>query len=199
MTPEMTFLEHAYETHEINDWIERNMGDIDAVKAFGPIAMMKGRFIPYGNSYIYDYEFMPHPMGAQRAIVMPVREDGAVVDIVAWRFSHAALDVWGCVTHAGRFLNRDAIYKPRSQPLFVCDNWHQWIARDCDAVMPLRVSAIPELRQAGHVSVGSTGQALRLLYEAFLFPASSHPQDPAWQEARKLGRERIWIEDEVAA
>src|SRR5947207_677519 len=111
---------HAVDGPAVDDWIDGNYADIDTVRAFGPIAEMRGRFTDQKVSHIYDYEFAPDANGPHRAIVIPVIEASQWVDLVAFRQGHKKLDVWGCVTHAGRFLNRDAIYDTsRAEPLRV--------------------------------------------------------------------------------
>ena len=193
---EKLYHEQAYESPAVDDWIDYVGADIDAVRAFGPIAEMRGRFVPYKRSGIYDYEFIPEPKGVQRAVVMPVNEDGAMVDIVAWRISQAKLDVWGCVTHAGRFLNRDAIYdKSRTVPLEICESYWHWLRTRCEGVMALQVNAVPELSKAGDVVVDDRMLALRLLYEAWLFPTKGGPASPAWKAAYAEGRRRIFVQD----
>jgi hypothetical protein len=194
---ERLYQEHAYESVAVDDWIEMHFGDVDAVRAFGPIAEMRGQFTHSESSHIYQYQFTPKKDGTYRAIVMPVLEDGVMVDLVTWRWSQHAkrLDVWGCVTHAGRFLNRDAIYKPHAEPLHICERWFQFIARDCNAVLPLRVSAIPELVHAGDVAVSNSSHALQLLHEAYLWPLKGDPRGPIWKEARERGRRHIYVDD----
>jgi hypothetical protein len=193
---EKLYNQHAYESLAVGRWIDYHAADVDAVRAFGPIAEMRGRFIPYKRSGIYKFEFVPEPQGTQRAIVMPVIEDRAMVDIAAWRISQAKLDVWGCVTHAGRFLNRAAIYdSSRTKPLEICESYGHWLRTGCGGVMALRVGAIPELRAAGDVVVGDRSLALRLLYEAWLFPAKGGPASAAWKAANAEGRRRIFVQD----
>jgi hypothetical protein len=133
---------------------------------------------------------------------MPVIEDGQTVDIVAWRAgrNRKKLDVWGCVTHSSRFLNRDAIYDTtRAEPLRVHEHWWQWLRAGCSGVVPLRVSAIPELCNAGDVVVGDSAHALQLLYEAYLWPTNADPNGSVWNAARQKGRKHIWIDDEQVA
>ncbi|MEH2590289.1 hypothetical protein [Bradyrhizobium sp. AZCC 1721] len=197
---EKLYQQNAYDSLSVDDWIERHGGDLAAVRAFGPIAEMRGRFMPYKRSHIYQYQFVPDATGTQRAIVMPVVEDGAMVDIVAWRISQAKLDVWGCVTHKGRFLNRAAIFdQSRTGPLEICESWWHWLRTGCKGVMALRVEAIPELRNAGDVLVDNSSIALRLLYEAYLWPLNVDPDSDAWKAAKIEGKKRIWIDDDRAA
>ncbi|MEH2626795.1 hypothetical protein V1292_004850 [Bradyrhizobium sp. AZCC 1719] len=196
---EKLYQQYAYDSPAVDDWIDQH-GNIDTVRAFGPIAEMKGRFVPAKVSHIYQHQFVPDSTGTQRAIVMPVIEDGATVDIVAWRLSQAKLDVWGCVTHAARFLNRAAIYdKSRTAPLGICESWWHWLRTGCKGVMALRVEAIPELRNAGDVLVDNSSIALRLLYEAYLWPLNVDPDSDVWKAAKIEGKKRIWIDDDRAA
>src|SRR3954452_18198878 len=97
--------QHAYDSPAIDSWIDSNHADIETVRAFGPIAEMRGTFTPAKISYIYRYQFTPDKNGPYRAIVMPVFEDGQMVDMVAWRVTQNSkkLDVWGCFNHQGRF------------------------------------------------------------------------------------------------
>jgi hypothetical protein len=75
---------HAYDTPFIDDWIDCNGGDIDAIRAFGPIAEMLGQFARRNNPQIYDHTFTPDQNGQHCAVVMPITEDGKMVDIVAF-------------------------------------------------------------------------------------------------------------------
>jgi len=191
---ENSYAWHAYDSAAVNDWIMRNGGNVEAVRASGSIAEMRGRFVPCKRSHMYGYQFEPDPAGAQRAIVVPVIEDGAMVDIIAWRVSRAKLDVWGCVTHTGRFLNGAAIYdKSRTGPLEVCEDWRHWLWTGCNGVLPLRVEAMPDLTEAGDLLVDHAS-ALRVLYEAFLWPLNAGPDSQEWQNARAEGRRRIYRE-----
>src|SRR5438045_3370935 len=117
---------HSYDSPAVDDWIDYNGGDIDSVRAFGPLAEMRGQFTRRNNWQIYEYQFTPDFDGQYRAVVMPVMEDGQTVDIVAFRQNalRKKLDVWGTTTGVGRFLNRDAIYdKCRTAPLEICESW----------------------------------------------------------------------------
>jgi hypothetical protein len=149
-------------------------------------------------SHIYKYQFTPDVNGSFRAVVMPVMEHGRMVDIVAFRQSanRKKPDVWATVTGAGRFLNRDAIYdKSRTEPLIVCQSWWQWVRTGCSGVLPLRVSAIPELRDAGDVVVCDSSHAQQLLFEAYLWPTNADPSGMIWKAAREKGRHHIIIDD----
>jgi hypothetical protein len=193
---------HAVDSPAVDHWIDGNYADIDAVRAFGPIAEMPGEFAPANISHIYQYKFTPDMNGAYRAVVMPVMEHGQMVDIVAFRqnANRKKLDVWGTVTGAGRFLNRDAIYdKSRTQPLVVCQSWWHWLRTGCKGVLPLLVKAIPELRDAGDVVVADPSHARQLLFEAYLWPTKADPTGPVWKAAREKGRRQIWVDDARAA
>ncbi len=188
----LLFERHAYDFPAVDDWLEEN-GAEDAVSA----KEMRGRFSDSKVSHIYKYTLAPDLNGPHRAIVMPVIEQGHTVDIIAFRYSANTkkLDVWGCVTGAGRFLNRDAIYdKSRNKPLRVNEHWSQWL-RDSSGVLPIKISAIHELRDAGDVVVANSSHALQLLYEAYLLPTNSDANGPVWKAARLEGRKRIWIDD----
>src|SRR4051812_39081204 len=94
--------QHAYDCPAVDDWIDAQYADIDTVRAFGPIAEMRGTFVESKVSHIYHYRFIPDPNGSYLAVVMPIMEDGVMVDIVAFRqnASRKKLDVWGTVTGA---------------------------------------------------------------------------------------------------
>src|SRR4030088_2185106 len=108
----MIFQQHAYDCPAVDDWIDGNYADIDRVRAFTRIAEMRGQFAYSKVSDCYKFQFTPDLNGSYRAVVLPVMEDGKMVDIVSFRQSNyrKKLDVWGTVTGAARFLNRDAIY-----------------------------------------------------------------------------------------
>lgn len=194
---ESVFKQHAYDCPAVDDWIDAHIADIDRVRAFTPIAEMRGMFTRSKLSQCYNYQFTPNLNGSYRAVVIPVTEHGRIVDIAAFRQSAAGkkLDVWGTVTGAGRFLNRDAIYnRSRIGPLDICQSWWHWL-RLCGGVLPLRVDAMPELRAAGDVAVSDSAHALQLLYEAYLYPTNAEPCDAVWKAASIEGRRRIFVDD----
>ena len=168
------FEQYAFESPSVDDWLNRHGAD-EAVTA----KEMRGRFAESTVSNIYRYQFTPDHNGPHRAIVMPVGD----VDIVAFRYSPnlKKLDVWGCATGTGRFLNAQAIHgKGRVR---VHENWRQWL-REPTGVLPLKVCAMSDLRDAGDIVVGDAPHALQLLYEAC-----------ATEAERAELRPRIWIDD----
>jgi hypothetical protein len=193
----LLFEQHAYDSPAVDDWIDHHGGDIDTIRAFGPIAEMRGQFVRFTKSQIYQYRFTPDVNGSYRAVVMPVMERGQMVDIVAFRQDalRKKLDVWAAVTGAGRFLGYDAIYdKSRTEPLEICESWWHWLRTGGKGVMALRVDAVPELRHAGDVLVDSPAIAFRLLYEAYLFPLNVDPNSEVYKTAKRVGRERIFTD-----
>jgi hypothetical protein len=189
---ETTFLydQHAYDSPVVDDWIDGQYADIDTVRAFGPIAEMRGVFTHSPSQRAYQYTFTPDQNGKYRAICMPLYESGLMVDIAAWRADQGnkRLDVWGTVTGQAKFLNHDAIYATsRKSPLRVHETWWQWLVQGCIGVFALRNAAYPLLRDAGDIVVNDSAHALQLQRMGI-------PGRPADMEtARVEGRKRVWI------
>jgi hypothetical protein len=201
-TTESIYHQHAFDGPAVDDWIDANCADIDAVRAFGPIGEMRGIFTDtLTTTRAYRHTFMPDRNGKYRAICMPLYEHGVMVDIVGWRANQGSkkLDLWGTVIGQAKFLNHAAIYdKSRKSPLRVHESWWQWLVQGCNGIFPLCNAAYPLLRDAGDIVVNDSARALQLIYSAWVFPAA-----PADMEAARLeGRKRVWIDDgdeEVAA
>jgi hypothetical protein len=191
---ETLYNKHASDTPVVDEWIDSQYADVDEVRAFSPIAEMRGTFTDTPSNRAYRYTFTPDKSGKYRAITMPLFEHGVMVDIVAFRANQnrKKLDVWGTVTDAGRFLNHAAIYdKLRTSPLRVYETWWQWLVQGCKGgVFPLCNAAYPLLRDAGDVVVNDFAHALQLVYSGWVFPAGAD-----WEAAKAEGRQRVWIDD----
>jgi hypothetical protein len=91
---EKLYQQQAFDSPAVDDWLDYYGADIDGVRAFGPTAGMRGSFMRYWCSAIYECEFIPDSQENERAVVMPVIEEGGMVDVVAWHIGEAELDVW---------------------------------------------------------------------------------------------------------
>jgi len=146
--------------------------------------MMRGHFEGgiLGN-HTYHWTFTPGHGGL--ALVLPVFNDYRLVDIVAIsRHDHT---VWACCTGAGLYLG------DISNPLRVHRTPAEWLAIDCDGVLPLSKSFFPLLQNAPKLIAVDDDHAWDLAYRVFIDPAAKFGWDEG--EAEDMAYERI----EVAA
>jgi hypothetical protein len=172
----------------VDDWISNLGPDPDEIRAVGPIATMRGEFHdgPRG-SHAYEWTFEPNSTGSETAVVLPVKERGKFVDIVAFD-SVAYSEKWGCVSGLGTFLNHNAIAANKATPLRVHSRWWSWFYFACEGVLPLAHSALPELREAGDILAEDDSHARQLLYNVFVFPLGL--------ESKAEGQQRIFVDED---
>ena len=135
--------------------------------------------------HTYHWTFTPGRKG-DLAIVVPVLNAGRLVDFVAMsRFDHR---IWGCITGAGQYLGTLTATRLR-----VNRTPADWLAKDCDGVLPLTKAFFPQLRNAPCLVAEDDDHAWDLAYRAFIDPAAKFGCDEG--EAEQQAYEQI----EVAA
>jgi hypothetical protein len=145
--------------------------------------MMRGHFEEglLGN-HTFCWTFTPTYLG-ELAIVLPVYHDCRRNDFVALsRHDHT---VWGCCTGAGQYLG------DISAPLRVHRTPANWLANDCDGILPLSKAFIPSLQSAPSIIAEDDDHAWDLAYRAFIDPAARFGFDQA--EAEEFAYTRIEV------
>jgi hypothetical protein len=147
--------------------------------------MMNGHFeggILGGHNY--HWTFTPGRRG-DLAVVVPVYRDCRLVDFAALsRHDHA---VWGCITGAAMYLG------DITTPLRVYRTLADWLANDCNGVLPLSKGFFPLLQNAPRIIAADDAHAWDLAYRVFIDPAAALGSDQ--DAAEELAFTRI----EVAA
>lgn len=149
------FQRHGWPSPRIAAWLEHQGIDADDLPADLQLAEARGRWRDC-MGLPYPWTFQPRSDGPSRAILLPIKEDGATVDVVA--IDKADRMTWGVVTGGAAFINRDAI-DAADRPLAVHIHPVAWMRHGCCGVVALRYEALPELRRAafGGCAVGATG------------------------------------------
>jgi hypothetical protein len=108
---------------------------------FERTVLMVGRFLPLlSNEATYCWTFSPG-MGDEQALVLPIIEDGQIVDLLALHGEDR--DVWGCVTGQGKMVGT----LKASQPVRIYKAPFQWLLFGCDGVIVLRNDAYSPKRR----------------------------------------------------
>ena len=147
--------------------------------------MMQGHFELgiLGNS-TFNWTFTPGRKG-DLAIALPVFNDYRLADFVAMsRHDHT---VWACCTGAGSYLG------DIPNPLRVYRTPAEWLANDCDGVLPLSKAFFPLLQSTPKLIAVDDDHAWDLAYRVFIDPAANFGCHEG--EAEDMAYERI----EVAA
>lgn len=132
-------------------------------RVFHHATMMRGMFnLGILRARTYAWTFTPG-MG-DKAIVLPVFDDGRLVDLFA--VARQNPDVWGCVTGFGQFIGRT-----RPPPLRVHKTARGWIADGCKGVLPLAKAFLPTIQSAPAIVSDDYEHAWDLAHRAFVDPA----------------------------
>lgn len=148
---------HAYDCGRVDAWLEATGCEPARVRALGPVAEMRGRFdLGILSGLTYRHVFMPDSAVRSRAIVIPVFQDGAMVDLLA--ISRRDSGVWGCVTGRGKMVG----HTTRDAPLRVYREPRSWFIGGCGGVLQLSRDDVIELGAASHLVTASASHALDL-------------------------------------
>ena len=151
-------------------------------------AEMRGRFeMLISDSRVHHWTFTPGA-GNDRALAIPVVEDGAMVDIVAVG-DHQA---WGCVTGRGKTIG------PTAEPsaVRVYKTGWQWLLFGCDGVLVLDKAAYPSLAAAPQLVAEDLDHADELAYRVFALPAFHRGGSRAAEAAELEARDKVGVDDE---
>lgn len=136
------------------------------------------------GNHTYHWTFTPTYSG-NLAIVVPAFRNCRLVDFVAMsRHDHT---VWGSCTGVGQYLGDIA------NPLRVHRTPADWLANDCDGILPLSKAFFSLLQSAPKIIAADDDHAWDLAFRIFIDPAAAFGADQA--EAEELAFTRI----EVAA
>jgi hypothetical protein len=134
------------------------------------------------NNHTYNFTFTPGRKG-DLAIVLPVFNEYRLADFVAMsRHDH---EIWGCCTGAGLHLG------DISNPLRVHRTPADWLANDCDGLLPLSRAFFPLLQSAPKLIAADDDHAWELAYRVFIDPAAKFGADQG--AAEELAYERIEV------
>jgi hypothetical protein len=145
--------------------------------------MMRGHFEGgILSNHAYHWTFTPGQNG-DLAIVVPVVHDYRVADFVAMsRHNHT---VWGCCTGAGQYLGTI------SSPLRVHRTVADWLANDCDGILPLSKAFLPMLGSTPKLIAKDDDHAWELAYRIFINPAAAFGGNQ--NDAEELACRRIEV------
>lgn len=162
-----------------SDWLDRESGDSwysDEPRG-ALVYAMRGHFEPLiWPDRCHQYTFTPGA-GGTLALVIPVVEDGRVIDLVAMAAHHEW--IWACVTGRGTVTGNET----EGEPLRIYKTAWQWLLWDCDGVLPLDKSVYPGLaeidfsRSADNRVLLAEGldHADELIYRVYAKPAIEAP------------------------
>jgi hypothetical protein len=176
------FTAHAHRPERAQAWL-RYRDVSETCTAFRQAVMMRGHFEAGSlGAHTYHWTFTPIYKG-DLAIVVPVFREYRLVDFVAMsRHDHS---VWGCTTGAASYLG-DIV-----TPLRVRRTLANWLANDCDGVLPLAKAFFPLLRNAPSIIAEDDNHAWDLAYRVFIDPAAAFGADQG--EAEELAFTRIEV------
>jgi hypothetical protein len=177
---EQLFEAFAHRPNRARAWL-RFRDVSESCFGFQRAVMMRGHFeggILGGHTF--HWTFTPGRKG-DLAIVLPVHEQGRLTDFVAMsRHDH---NIWGCCTGAGQYLG------DITTPLRVHRTPANWLANDCDGILPLSKSFLPSLRNAPKLIAEDDDHAWELAFRVFIDPAAAFGSDQGVAES--LAYERI--------
>jgi hypothetical protein len=177
------FQAHAHRPDRAQAWL-RHRNVAETCSGFRHAVMMRGHF--EGGilcNHSYHWTFTPGRKG-DLAIAVPVHHDSRVVDFAAMsRHDHT---VWGCCTGAGQYLGTI------TTPLRVHRTVADWLAQDCDGILPLCRTFLPLLGNALKIIAEDDDHAWELAYRAFIDPAAAFGANQ--HEAEQLAFNRIEVQ-----
>lgn len=156
------FEAHAHRKDRAQAWL-RFREVSDACSGFRDAMMMRGHFEgAILSNHTYHWTFTPGHKG-DLAIALPVFRDSRLSDFVAIsRHDHT---VWGCCTGAGQCLG------VITSPLRVHRTVANWLANDCDGILPLSRTFLPLLGNAPKLIAEDDDHAFELADRVFIDPA----------------------------
>ncbi|SIN83513.1 hypothetical protein SAMN05443247_00078 [Bradyrhizobium erythrophlei] len=164
------FTAHAHRPERAQAWL-RFFDTSESTPAFEEVRIMRGHFEgAILGDHTYHWTFTPTYKG-EPAIVLPVRECGRVVDILA--IARGDHNVWGCCTGAGQFVGSTAVHRKNlNSPLRVYKTPINWLLlANCEGILPLSKSFFPLLQQASSIIAEGFEHAWEVAEYAFLAPA----------------------------
>lgn len=177
---ESIFQAFSHRSERAQAWLRyRNVAE--TCIGFRQAVLMKG-FFEGGilANHTYHWTFTPGCRG-DLAISIPVFNGGRLVDFVAMsRNDHT---VWGACTGTGQYLGD--LTGPR---LRVHRSLAGWLANDCDGIVPLSKSFLPQLRNAPMLIAEDDEHAWELAERAFINPAIAFGCDPWEAEQAAYGQ-----------
>jgi hypothetical protein len=178
------FTAHTHRPERAQAWL-RHRQVSQSCFGFERAIMMKGHFEGgILGDHCYSYTFTPGRRG-DLAIALPVFNEYRLADIVAVsRHDHT---VWGCVTAAGQCLGTLG-----PSPLRVYRSPADWLANDCDGIVPLSKAFFPLLQSAPKLIAEDDDHAWDLAYLVFINPAAKFGADQS--RAEELAYERIEVQ-----
>lgn len=154
---------HAHRPDRAQAWL-RYRKVSESCFGFERAVLMKGHF-EFGllGYHTYHWTFTPTYIG-DLAIVLPVYEDCRLADFIAIsRYDH---EIWGCCTGAGQNLGNI------TTPLRIHRSPANWLANDCDGVLPLSKGFFPLLQNAPTIIAEDEDHAWEMAYSIFIDPAA---------------------------
>jgi hypothetical protein len=161
------FTAHAHRPERAQAWLRF----FDCAPIFEEAHIMRGHFEGgILGSHTYHWTFTPTYKG-EPAILLPVRERGRVVDILA--IARGNRSIWGCTTGAGQFVGQFACpTHDRSLPvtLSVHETPISWLTSG-QGVLPLSKGFFPLLQFAHSIIAQDGDHAWEIAHQAFIYPA----------------------------
>ena len=156
------FENHSHRLDRAQAWLRyRNVSE--SCTAFGQAVLMRGHFEADSlGAHTYQWTFTPTYLG-QPAIVLPVHEQGRLVDLVA--IARHDYRVWGCCTGTGQYVGKFV------NPLPVHDTPYSWLMSNCGGVLPLAKAFFPLMQFAPSIIARDSGHAWEIAHQAFIYPA----------------------------
>jgi hypothetical protein len=176
------FAAHAHRPDRAQAWLKfRDVSE--TCHGFEQAVMIRGHFeCGILGNHTYHWTFTPTYTG-DLAIVVPVYRDCRLVDLVAMsRHDHT---VWGGVTGAAMYLG------DVTTPLRVHRTLADWLANDCDGVLPLSKGFFPLLQNAPSIVAADDDHAWDLAFRVFIESAAQFGADQG--EAEELAFTRIEV------
>jgi hypothetical protein len=176
------FTAHAHRPERAQSWLSHRQVS-ESCFGFERAVTMRGHFEGgILGDHTYNWTFTPGPRG-DLAIVLPVFNDYRLADFVAMsRHDH---EVWGCVTGAGQQLG------DITTPLRIYRTPADWLASDCDGIVPLSNAFFPLLQNAPTLVAADDDHAWDLAHRVFISPAAKFGADQG--AAEELAYERIEV------
>jgi len=152
------FESFAHRSERAQSWLRyRNVSE--SCFGFEQAVMMRGHFeLGMLGYHTYTWTYTPTHTGGQH-IVLPVYHDCRMVDLLAInRLDHT---VWGATTGAGQYLGNIGT------PLRIHRSPANWLANDCEGILPLSKAFFPLLQNAPSIIAEDDEHAWDLAYRVY--------------------------------
>jgi hypothetical protein len=177
------FQSHANRPERAQAWLRYRKVSEDC-SGFRDAFTIRGHFegaILSGKTY--RWTFTPSGRGDLSVAIPVLDNDCHLSDFVAMsRHDHT---IWGCCTGSGQYLG---VIKP---PVRIHRSLANWLANDCDGVLPLSKRFLPLLANAPRIVAEDDEHAWELAYSIFIDPACFAGGDQA--AAEELAYSRIEV------